>query len=62
MEKVVPWKALLELIEPFYPKTSSKGGLLVITESQLLATPEPSPRLRLHGYFRAAGLGFPESP
>ena len=26
MEKVVPWKALLELIEPHYPKTSSKGG------------------------------------
>ena len=24
MEKVVPWKALLELIEPHYPKTSSK--------------------------------------
>ena len=26
MEKVVPWKALLDLIEPHYPKTSSKGG------------------------------------
>jgi transposase, IS5 family len=26
MEKVVPWKALLELFEPLYPKTSSKGG------------------------------------
>jgi IS5 family transposase len=26
MERVVPWKALLELIEPHYPKTSSKGG------------------------------------
>jgi IS5 family transposase len=26
MEKVVPWKALLGLIEPHYPKTSSKGG------------------------------------
>nr|WP_255016273.1 IS5 family transposase [Cyanobium sp. BA20m-p-22] len=26
MENVVPWKALLELIEPHYPKTSSKGG------------------------------------
>lgn len=26
MEAVVPWKALLELIEPYYPKTSSKGG------------------------------------
>jgi hypothetical protein len=25
MEKVV-WKALLDLIEPLYPKTSSKGG------------------------------------
>lgn len=25
MEKVVPWKALLELIEPHYSKTSSKG-------------------------------------
>ena len=26
MENVVPWKALLDLIEPHYPKTSSKGG------------------------------------
>jgi IS5 family transposase len=26
MEKVVPWTALLDLIEPHYPKTSSKGG------------------------------------
>ena len=25
MEAVVPWKALLELIEPYYPKTSKKG-------------------------------------
>ena len=25
MEKVVPWKALLNLIEPHYPNTSSKG-------------------------------------
>jgi IS5 family transposase len=26
MEKVVLWKALIDLIEPHYPKTSSKGG------------------------------------
>jgi IS5 family transposase len=26
MEKVVPWKALLDLIDPYYPKTGSKGG------------------------------------
>ena len=26
MEKVVPWKALIDLIEPHYPKTSSNGG------------------------------------
>jgi len=26
MEMVVPWKALIDLIEPHYPKTSSKGG------------------------------------
>lgn len=26
MEAVVPWKALVELIEPHYPKTTSKGG------------------------------------
>jgi IS5 family transposase len=26
MEKVVPWKVLVELIEPHYPKTTSKGG------------------------------------
>jgi IS5 family transposase len=26
MEKVVPWKALIDLIEPHYPITSTKGG------------------------------------
>lgn len=26
MEKLLPWKALLDLIEPHYPKISSKGG------------------------------------
>jgi IS5 family transposase len=26
MEKVVPWKALIELIEPHYPRTSNKGS------------------------------------
>ena len=26
MEAVVPWKALIALIEPCYPKTGSKGG------------------------------------
>jgi IS5 family transposase len=26
MEAVVPWKALIDLIEPHYPRTSTKGG------------------------------------
>ena len=26
MDEVVPWQPLLDLIEPHYPKTSSKGG------------------------------------
>jgi len=26
MEAVVPWKALIDLIESHYPKTSAKGG------------------------------------
>jgi IS5 family transposase len=26
MENVVPWKALIDLVEPHDPKTSSKGG------------------------------------
>jgi hypothetical protein len=26
MDQVVPWQALTDLIEPFYPKTGSKGG------------------------------------
>ncbi len=26
MDQVVPWQALIDLIEPRYPKTSSKGG------------------------------------
>jgi IS5 family transposase len=26
MDKVVPWQPLIDLIEPFYPKTGSKGG------------------------------------
>lgn len=37
-------------------------GLLVITESELLAAHHPCVHLRLQGYFRADGLGFPESP
>lgn len=26
MDAVVPWQALIDLIEPHYPKTVSKGG------------------------------------
>jgi IS5 family transposase len=26
MEMGVPWKALIDLIKPYHPKTSSKGG------------------------------------
>jgi len=26
MEAVTPWKALVDLVEPHYPTTSSKGG------------------------------------
>jgi len=26
MQAVVPWNALIDLIEPYYPKTGSKGG------------------------------------
>ena len=26
METVVPWKALIDLIEPLYPRSGSKGG------------------------------------
>jgi IS5 family transposase len=26
MEAVVPWKVLVDLIEPHYPRSSSKGG------------------------------------
>jgi len=26
IQKVVPWKALIDLIYPHYPKTSSNGG------------------------------------
>jgi IS5 family transposase len=26
MDQVVPWQPLLDLIEPVYPKVSSKGG------------------------------------
>jgi hypothetical protein len=37
------------------------GGLLVITKTELLAAHEPRPCLRLHGHFRADGIGFAES-
>lgn len=26
MVKVVPWKALIDLIQPYYPISSAKGG------------------------------------
>lgn len=38
------------------------SGLLVIAKSELLTAHEPSPCLRLHGYFCADGSGFPEPP
>ena len=28
MQAVVPWQALIDLIEPYYPKASKKGGRL----------------------------------
>jgi hypothetical protein len=51
----------------FCQKTHAPGallgrGLLVITESELLAVHVPSPQLRLRVYFRAGGLCFPVSP
>ncbi len=39
MEEVVPWQALIDMIEPSYPKTSKKGGLdahPLVSTSQLL--------------------------
>jgi hypothetical protein len=30
MEVVVPWRALIDLIEPYYPKASKNGGRLSI--------------------------------
>ena len=38
------------------------SGLLVFTESELLAAHEPSTYVRLHVYFRADCSGFPEPP
>jgi IS5 family transposase len=26
MDKVVPWQTMIDLIQPFYPKTASNGG------------------------------------
>ena len=37
-------------------------GERVIREAKLFATHQPSPGLRLQAHYRAAGLGFPESP
>ena len=38
------------------------GEALRAALAELLGAHNPSPRLRLHRYFRVAGLGFPESP
>ncbi len=36
MEAVVPWKALVDLIEPHYPKTSSECGRQAYTLATML--------------------------
>jgi IS5 family transposase len=44
MEEVVPWQALIDLIEPHYPKTSKKGGSwLPDTTTRPVATERVSP-------------------
>ena len=42
MDQVVPWQALIDLIEPHYPETSSKGGRAgfdALRADSLLASP-----------------------
>lgn len=67
IKQCFPWHHLLHLAQKSRALGSLLGGgLLVITVgealrgalSELLAAHEPSPHLRLHGYFRADGLGF----
>ena len=53
MEAVVPWQALIALIEPYYPKASKKGG----RPPYPLAT-----MLRIHllqQWYSLSDLGFP---
>ena len=58
-----PRHHLLHLAQkPLAPCALLGRGLLVITESELLAAHELSLRLRLRGHSRADGLGFPGSP
>jgi hypothetical protein len=52
IKQCFPRQHLLHLVQKSLALGSlPRGGLLVITESELLAACEPSPRLRLHGYF-----------
>ncbi|XVN55876.1 transposase [Cyanobium sp. BSA11S] len=39
MDAVVPWQALIALIEPHYPKTSSKGGRPLYPLATMLRIP-----------------------
>ena len=42
MEVVVPWQALIDLIEPHYPKTTNKGGRPPYPLATLIAAPSSS--------------------
>ena len=55
MEAVVPWKALLDLIEPYYPKTSSKGGRPPAGVPSSGVIPPAAPPRRSRGGARISG-------
>jgi len=66
LEHVVPWKVLIDLIEPHYPRTSSKGGrpaypLATITRRRhavLVSLPRP-PCRRPPTFFAAPAVPPP---
>ena len=55
MDQVVPWQLLIDLIDPFYPKTGSKGGRppYPLARSPMSSTPMPS----LAGCIRSSVAG-----
>jgi len=57
MEVVVPWQALIDLIELHYPKTSKRGGRPPYSMATMLRIPDETTILTFRHLLEKHGLG-----